>query len=150
MDRFRMRWAYLGLVNDLRPDTFVTLTTNDAMSVGRFKRKIKDFFGRFDRVYLGPRWIKMPFKLRTDGVGYIEHKNSNIHAHFALCTPPNAYLWNIKIHTEKYWGKICPSGSHDVQMITNAFELTGYNTKEQIRQDYDWHDQVILLRDFAS
>lgn len=88
------------------------------MSIGRFKTKIKGFFGRFDRTYLGPRWMKMSSEQRTDGVGFIEHKNSNIHAHFALCTPPNAYLWNIKIHTEKYWGKICPSGSHDVRMIS--------------------------------
>ena len=145
-----MRWAYLGLVNDLKPDTFVTMTTNDAMSIGRFKRKIKDFFGRLDRVYLGPKWVKMSFNQRTDAVGFIELVGSNIHAHFALRTPPNAYLWNIKIHTEEYWDRICPSDSHDVQMITYASGLTGYNGKEQTRQDYDWHDQVILLRDFAS
>lgn len=97
------------------------------MSIGRLKTTIKNFFDRLDREYLGPRWMKMSFNQRTDGVGFIEHVGSNIHAHFALRTPHNAHLYNIKIHTEKYRGTICPSGSHDVQMIASTLSLTGYN-----------------------
>lgn len=140
----------MEFVDNFEPDTYLTLATNTQMSITGFRLKLKDFFGHLDRAYLGPRWSKMPFNKRTDGIGFIEKEDSNIHSHFELRTPAKAYLCNIALNAEKYWGEICPSGSYDVQMIGGRRALTGYNTKEHKRQDYDWHNQVILLRDFAS
>lgn len=117
LDSFRTRFAYLVMAEDMQADTYLSLAANTQMSVGGFKLKLKSFFGRLDRTYLGPRWMKKSFDERTDGIGFIEKVKSHIHVHFALRTPPNAYLWNLKVNTEEHWNEICPSGSYDVQMI---------------------------------
>ena len=150
IDAFRTRLAYLKMTDDMQPDIYLSLVTNKQIGITGFKLKLKDFFGHLDRVYLGPKWHKKSRDERTDGIGFVEKVKSHIHSHFAIRSPANAYLWNMKMNTEEIWNKICPSGTYDVQMINTIWGLTGYNTKEQEDDNYDWHDQVDYVRDFAT
>lgn len=138
------------MTDDMHPDTYLSLVANKQIGITGFKLRLKKFFGHLDRTYLGPKWMKKSFDERTDGIGFIEKVDSHIHSHFAVRSPANAYFWNMEMNTEEIWNKICPSGSYDVQMITTIWGLTGYNTKEQKKRDYEWHDQVVYVRDFAT
>lgn len=150
IDAFRTRLAYLKMTDDMQPDIYLSLVANKQIGITGFKLKLKDFFGHLDRTYLGPKWQKKSLDERTNGIGFVEKVKSHIHSHFAIRTPANAYLWNMKMNTEEIWNQICPSGTYDVQMITARWGLSGYNTKEQEHEDYDWHDQVVYVRDFAT
>ena len=150
INAFRTRLAYLKMTDDMQPDIYLSLVANKQIGMAGFKLRLKAFFGHLDRTYLGPKWQKKSRDERTDGIGFVEKVKSHIHAHFAIRTPANAYLCNMKVHTENIWNVICPSGTYDVQMITARWGLTGYNTKEQEYENYDWHDQVVYVRDFAT
>lgn len=150
-ERFRLRWAYLRLGLQMQVDTYLTIAPNQPLSVLAFKDKCKGLFAAIDQQFLGPRWSKKNFDTqRTDGFGLIEHTDSNKHVHFALRRPPKAQLFQIRMLLEELLPKFFPAGTVNVQAITGPLGLTSYNTKEQMRPDYEWHDQIILLRDFAT
>lgn len=150
-ERFRLRWAYLGLGLDLQADTYLTITPNQRLSAMALRDKCKGFFAAIDRTFLGPRWSKKSFDThRTDGFGMVEHVETNMHVHFALRRPPRAQLFQIRLLAEEILRNFFPAGTTKVKSVTGPLGLTSYNSKEQMKRNYEWHDQVIYLRELAT
>jgi hypothetical protein len=150
-ERFRLRWAYLSLGLQMQADTYLTITPNQRLSLEALRDKCKGFFAVMDQTFLGPRWSKKDFDTqRTDGFGLVEHVDSNLHVHFALRRPPRAQLFQIRLLVEDILHDFFPAGTVDVQQVYSPLGLTSYNSKEQMKHNYEWHDQVIYLRELAT
>lgn len=139
--------AYNQLCKQLQPNTFITLATNQHMPADRLKKNIGAFFGRMDRWYLGHTWLDQPKTMRTDGIGFIEHSSSNIHAHM-LVRFEKGNNWGRALKGKHFWNQLCESGSIDVQPVNSIENLAGYCTKEMRYRNYDDCKQIVLLRDF--
>ena len=135
-------------------DTFITLATNQNISIERMWNLTKEYSGRLDRKLLGTNVSKKPKNQRTTGFAFIEHENSNIHVHCLikpaneLHTPSNVKITNSDL--EAMWLKICPSGSFDYQPITNLNDLSRYVTKDFKTSNYDTTKHIMILENFCS
>lgn len=135
----------------MHADTYLTIAPNQPLSPEALKDKCKGLFAAIDKQFLGPRWSKKSFDTqRTDGFSLIEHIDRNKHVQFAIRRPPKAQLFQIRLLVEELLPKFFSAATVNVQPVTGMLGLTSYNTKEQMRPDYEWHDQIILLRDFAN
>ena len=80
-DKDGLRLAHQHLAQQVKPELFLTLATNQSMSLERMKRKAREFLARMDEYMLGRNWSKKPMTQRMDGLLYVEHEHSNIHVH---------------------------------------------------------------------
>lgn len=141
------RKAYIQLCGQFQPNTFITLATNQTLSTCQMKKKMDRFFGHMDRKLMGHTWLQQPISMRTDGIGFIEHINSNIHAHL-LVRFNKGNEWGRAKYGEHYWRKICESGSVEIKPISDTRQLASYCSKEMVSRSFDPHEQIVLLRDF--
>lgn len=153
-DRKKIRAAWVELIQKQDPNTFITLATNQNITVDRMKDLTKTFFGHLDRRLLGTKYSKKTTDKRTNGFAFIEHESSNIHVH-CLIRPANKLHTPSKIKItnsdlEAIWLKVYASGSFDYQPITELYNLSRYVTKEFKTNNYDTTKHTMILEDFCS
>lgn len=147
MHYHHMRPAYQQLCHQFKPNTFITLATNQTWTPARMKMLVGSFFAHMDRWYLGHTWLNKSLHIRTDGIGFIEHVNTNIHIHLLV----NFYtgnMWGRRMMSQFYWNKLCKGGSVEIGPINDIDNLAHYCTKEMAHRSYNSDDQIILLRDY--
>lgn len=143
-----MKRAYAQLCQQLEPEYFVTLATNDYGSLGRVRFLASSYCARVDRKLLGHEWHTAPAETRTDGIFFVEHTASNIHLHGLMRFPSGAAA-GLEMTTALIWKKLCPSGTIDLVPIRKLSSLVDYCMKESSFQP-DYSDQIILVRELMS
>lgn len=131
----KLRLAHQKMALDMKPELFLTLATNQTMSLEQMKRKTFGFLACMDRQMLGRKWAKKLSSERMDGLLYIEHEASNIHVH-GLMTRPYCNRVGLQLWAEEFWGKICPSGSVVFKDIGDIECRANYVTKEAGKRDF--------------
>lgn len=144
--REKLREEYKNLALSMQPNYFVTLATNDFGSVSETTRVLGKFCAMMDRALLGHRWHKAPEQERVDGVFFIEHTRSNIHAH-GLLRVPEQEGEDMAVLIARKWNRLTEAGSTDVQSIHDAYGVAEYVTKELKSFTFD-QDQMVLASQF--
>ncbi|MFK4767099.1 hypothetical protein [Rhizobium sp. ZW T2_16] len=144
--RNALRSAHIELIESFNPNAFVTLALNKTSSVEEVTRLIGKFCGMMDRKLLGHKWHRLPASDRSDGIFFIEHTRTNIHAHGIIRFPTSDFL-DLARKTILTWNCLTEAGTVDFQVITDLERLGRYCTKEMPNFLYD-SDQMVLLRQF--
>jgi hypothetical protein len=145
-----LREAYIKLAGANYRDYFLTLVVNHTMSREAMRSLLSRFFGRVDRALLGRDFHTMPMSRRTDGVIFVEHAASNIHAHCVLKFPKGKVPSKLAGECKKIWSTLCPSGNAKLEIQHGGGHAADYATKEITRFKYDATDQIILVGQFAN
>lgn len=145
-----LRQAYIKLAGTNYRDYFLTLVVNRSISVEAMQSLLGRFFGRVDRALLGRDFHTMPMSQRTDGVIFLEHTASNIHAHCVLKFPKGKTPSRLASECTKIWSTLCPSGNAELEIQHNGFGAVDYATKETTRFNYDAANQIILVGQLAK
>lgn len=145
-----LRDAYISLAGRNYRDYFLTLVVNHAMSQDAMRSLLSRFFGRVDRALLGRDYYTLPMSQRTDGVIFVEHATSNIHAHCVLKFPKGKAPGALASTCEKFWSTLCPSGNAKLEIQYGGGDAADYATKEITRFNYDAADQIMLVGQFAN
>ena len=144
-ERKRVKAAYMSFLEQFEADCFVTLVTNDDGTIEGMRALIRNFLARVDRKMLGNAWLERPRDERTDGVFFIEHVSSNIHAHGLVRMAKNDKV-NVQNHCQNVWGKLCPSGSVLIETPDSERKVAFYITKEFVGGRFA-DDQIVLTRE---
>lgn len=106
--------------------------TNSASRLNLARRQVGELFGRVDRKLLGTRFNKKPH-LRTHGVFFFEHVDTNIHAHGLIDVRGDRVtdFKDIMLEPPNIWMTVCSSGSYWIDDLTNIRAAAYYDTKEQ-------------------
>jgi hypothetical protein len=148
MNRKEMRRAWIDLCARQEPDMMLTLATNQPWDIPRMHSLVRSFAARMDAWGLGSTWFKQAPSNRFNGVFFIEHVGTNIHAH-GLVHFPYGNPIGVRLASEGHWAKLCPSGSVDVAPIDWIYGCATYCTKEMQSWSYN-DDQIVLLAKFMS
>lgn len=143
----RQHAAYQILNQKIRPNTFVTLATNQNWTPTKMKKLVGQLFGRMDRWYLGHTWLKEPIYMRTDGIGYIQNVKTNIHAHMLVRFNKGNH-WGREMMIKHHWTRLCEGGSADCQSIYEIKGISDYCSREMRYKNFNADDQLIFLRDY--
>ncbi|MNS06320.1 hypothetical protein D3C72_377420 [compost metagenome] len=111
----------------------LTLNFNQPSSLTHARKKVGDLFFRVDRKLLGARFHKKP-TLRTTGVFFFEHVDTNIHCHGLIRVRDENMIAFKKLFPEDgcgLWSNVCSSGSHYISSGSNMVTAAYYVTKEQ-------------------
>ncbi|MGY5808446.1 hypothetical protein ACXHXG_12080 [Rhizobium sp. LEGMi198b] len=146
--RQRLRDSYIETARQMQPNAFVTLTTNSTGDVLEMTRLIGRFCGMMDRELCGHKWHTLSAAERTDGIFFIEHVKTNIHAHGLLKFPDRPYD-NLPALTALKWNRLTRAGETNFQSIYDAEGVANYCTKEIGRSTFDG-DQVVLVGQFMK
>jgi|GEM_PF-2571715 len=111
-------------------------------------RLIGKYLAMMDRALLGRNWSQFSPDDRTDGIFFIEHTDTNIHAHGLLRFPELKYC-GLDVLTVQKWNKLTEAGSTDFQEIYDAQNVTEYCTKEMNSFLFN-PDQVVMARQFTA
>ena len=144
----QLREAYKRLGVQFAPTDMVSLATNNQYSIHKVRRLVGDLTARLDDWALGARWSSTHYSARANGIFFVEHTRSNIHAH-GLVHFPYANRWGRRMMIGHFWQHLCPSGTCDVRYAYDPLGAADYLTKEMKWLDHDG-DQIILLADFMS
>lgn len=109
---------------------------------------IGEFLARIDRALLGRRWSQLPHSDRSDGVFFIEHTDTNIHAH-GLVRFPQARTLDLDALTKEKWIRLTEAGDTDFQALYDAEHCLEYCTKE-MKSSLFSSDQVIVTRQLMA
>ena len=145
-NREQLREEYVALAVSMQPNFYVTLATNEFGSVTDLTRRLGKFCAMMDRSLIGHRWNKAPEQNRLDGLFFIEHASSNIHAHGLLRIPEQENK-DIALLVERKWNRLTQAGSTDTQSIHDAIGVAEYVTKEMRNFSFD-QDQTVLASQF--
>ena len=145
-----LREALINFASRNYRDYFLTLVVNHAMSQEAMSSLLGKFFGRLDRALLGRNHYTLPMSQRTDGVIFVEHASSNIHAHCLLEFPIRKAPGKLYAECEKVWSTLCPSGNAKLEIQYGGGHAADYTTKETTRFNYDADDQIMLVGQFAN
>lgn len=145
-----LREAYIALAGKNYRDYFLTLVVNHAMSQEALRSLLRRFFGRMDRALLGRDYYTMPMSQRTDGVIFVEHAASNIHAHCMLNFPQGKAPGKLATECQKIWSTLCPSGNAKLEIQYGGGHAADYATKETTRFNYEAADQIMLVGQFTN
>jgi hypothetical protein len=90
--------------------------------------RIYDLWGKIDRLLFGRRFHRS--KIRSSYRGFIEHPDSNIHAHLAWNVPDEFAPIFPEAVPEK-WGFLVPGGTVDIQPVSDPATWGRYCVKAQ-------------------
>jgi hypothetical protein len=144
----RLREAYKEFAVGFDANEMVTLATNQDGNIEKMRKLVDAFAVRMDRWALGRFYHTLPISKRANGIFFVEHVSSNIHAHGLVHFPYGSGLSRL-LKASEFWRSLCPSGSIDVQLVQSVEGIANYVTKEMKWDRYD-SDQVILLADRMS
>ncbi|WP_299146782.1 hypothetical protein [uncultured Tateyamaria sp.] len=149
MDKERLRAAYKQFAQQLEPELFLTLATNQQMSIGRVQNLTRRFLRGMDQWKHGKRgFMHVDAEQRIDGLFYVEHEHTNIHVQ-ALINRPYCNRFGLQMHANRIWRKLCPSGSVVIKDVDNAGGLSEYCTKE-FYKDRFFERQCFTAREFMA
>lgn len=147
-DLLRLRAAYIALCQTFEPNTFVTLATNQFWSLEKMISLVGSFAARMDDLALGHTWSAASPSARANGLFFIEHVGSNIHAH-GLVRFPYGNEWGRAITAQRVWMKLCPSGSVRTEPLYDVEGAAAYCTKEMMSPRFV-DTQIVMLEQFMS
>lgn len=140
--------AWVEFTAAFKPTFFVTLTDPTERNLTVMKSLLSKYCGRIDRALLGKKFEFLPAEERTDGIFFIEHVESNIHAH-GLLRVPQVSEEALGALTKKQWHRVCRDGKCDVQAVYDCDGVARYCTKEMMRFQFN-PDQIAFTRDFMK
>ncbi|TAA58862.1 hypothetical protein [Shinella sp. JR1-6] len=144
----RLRQAWVEFVEAFEPNFYITLTDPTEPHLATMREKLGKLCGRIDRALLGKKFARYLPHERTDGIFFIEHIGSNIHAH-GLLRVPKASLKEFDALTKMQWHRVCRDGKFDLQEVYDRAGVASYCTKEMTRFGFN-PDQVAFTRDFMK
>tara|TARA_R110000782_G_scaffold40150_7_gene92811 strand:+ start:1438 stop:1935 length:498 start_codon:yes stop_codon:yes gene_type:complete len=121
----------------------LTLNFNQPSSLSHARKKVGDLFFRVDRKLIGARFHRKP-KLRTAGVFFFEHVDTNIHCHGLIRVRDEAMHAFKELFPDDdcgLWSNVCSSGSHHISAGADMETAAYYITKEQ----KPWTDPATTL-----
>jgi len=98
---------------------------------------------RIDRALTNKRFNKLPIARRTGYVGFIEHPETNTHAHLAWRVPVEHHAQFASV-LKGWWDDLHPYGDARVDVIHDAAGWASYISKCQWRSPYAG-DAALLL-----
>jgi hypothetical protein len=115
-----------------RPSHALTLAYNETAPLSRVRSDLRRLQARLDRALVGRRFNRRPGSSRTWFAAFIEHLDTNTHAHLALRAPPRraeelAQLFDV---SPSPWMRIAPCGTHDLRPPHDPRGWVSYATKE--------------------
>ncbi|WP_277656218.1 hypothetical protein [Seleniivibrio woodruffii] len=135
-------------IRKLKPEYFITITTNRNISKKQLKEKTNQFLQTTNRLLFGRKYFKRDKHL--NGIGVLESKNGRIHNHYHLLINnlENIDLDRLKTVMKKSSMKIKFNGYRifnfdsgiDIKRIFDLSGITHYLTKEN--QDFS---NILLL-----
>ncbi len=131
----RLRLAHQQMAVALDVKLFLTLATNQSMSLERMQRKTREFLARMDKAMRGRNWAKKPMSQRMDGLLYVEHEHSNIHVH-GLMTKPYCNFAGLQLKAEEIWSELCEGGSVVIKPVGDVRKRSEYVTKEAFNHGF--------------
>jgi len=156
MHHLNFRSVYMDWISDghYENPVFVTLATNCENSNVEwssqyekqkyFQNKINSWDAAMCRHFIGKHYTDFPSK-RQSGIMWTEHASTNIHYHGHV----DIRSWSIKDYTavsDTKWRNLVPSGTVDIQPVTDPKRLIGYMMKKQnewsLKNNFD---QMIFL-----
>ncbi|KQO79009.1 hypothetical protein [Rhizobium sp. Leaf262] len=146
--RQRLRDSYVEFVEQMEPNAFVTLVINDIGEIAEMTRLIGKFCGMMDREICGHKFHTYSIDRRTNGVFFIEHAKTNIHAH-GLLRFPDSLTVDLPLLTARKWNVLTKAGTTDFRPVHDAAGVAGYCTKEMATFSFDG-DQVVLVSQFMK
>ena len=146
--RDRLQAGYIELALGMQPNAFVSLATNDYGDIPEMTRLIGRFCGMVDRDLLGHKWHTLPAEQRLNGIFFIEHVATNIHAHGILRFPDAADA-DLRLLTERKWSRLTKAGSTAFKLFCDTERCISYCTKEMKSFLFNG-DQVVLARQFMT
>jgi predicted small integral membrane protein len=144
----RLRLAHQHMAVALDVKLFLTLATNQSMSLERIKRKTREFLARMDAKMLKHGWSKAPASERLDGLLYVEHEHSNIHVH-GLMTKPYCNYAGLQLRAEEIWSELCESGSVVIKPVGDVRKRSEYCTKEAGKHGF-FERQFFMASEFMA
>lgn len=144
----KLKEGYRKVTLDYNPKLFVTLTTNQPLSVAAMRRLIGRYMARMDRLHLGRNWKKRSAAERIDGIFFIESVYTNTHTH-ALLKVPYGNRMGLQLASDEIWAKLCPSGSVRIKPIYNLNGLYNYVTKEDWKTRF-FEEQLVFATEFMG
>lgn len=144
----RLQQAWVEFTETFEPNFFVTLTDPTEPHLATMREKLSKLCGRIDRAVLGKKFASCMPHERTDGIFFIEHIGSNIHAH-GLLRVPKTSLEEIEGLTKMHWHRVCRDGKYNLQTVYDCAGVASYCTKEMTRFGFN-PDQVAFTRDFMK
>lgn len=149
MDKERLRAAYMQFAQQLEPELFLTLATNQQMSIERMQNLTRRFLRSMDQSAYGKRsFMHVDAEQRMDGLFYVEHEGTNIHVQ-ALINRPYCNQYGLQMHANRIWAQLCPSGSVELKSIYDVGGLSKYCTKE-FYKDRFFERQFFTAREFMA
>ena len=121
------RAAITNLVGQLNPALAITLAFNRDTTPDGAARELRHLHARLDRMVLGRSWAKRHDD-RSTYVAVIEHVDTNLHIHLALCCAPE-FVERIAAAVEGIWKEMIPAGSVKVKDVYDAPGWGGYISK---------------------
>jgi hypothetical protein len=125
----QLRAGHQQLALAMQPELFLTLATNQQMSLERMQKLTRMFLRIMDKQLLGDKFFKFASDRRMDGLFYVEHEHSNTHVH-GLINRPYCNRFGLQLHANRIWRDICPSGSVVVKDVGDIKKRSEYVTKE--------------------
>lgn len=144
----KLQQAWVEFASAFQPNFYITLTDPTEPHLSTIREKLGRLCGRIDRAVLGKKFTRHLPHERTDGIFFIEHVGSNIHAH-GLLRVPKASLDEFDALIKKQWHRVCRDGKHDLQEVYDCAGVASYCTKEMTRFGFN-PDQIAFTRDFMK
>jgi hypothetical protein len=132
----------------MEPTAYVTLATNGQGDIHEMTRLIGRFCGMVDRELLGNKWHKLPREQRSDGIFFIEHAATNIHAHGFLKFP-KVDGFDLPLLAALKWSRLTEAGTTDFKWLDDKNRCAYYSTKEMTSARFEG-DQMVLVGQFIK
>lgn len=147
-DTDQLRAGHQQLALAMKPELFITLATNQQVSLARVQKLTRMFVRNMDRQMLGTQFFKFTGDRCMDGLFYVEHEASNIHVH-GLVTKPYCNRVGLQLHANRIWRDICPSGSVVIKDVGDIEKRSQYCTKE-FYKDRFFERQFFTAQEFRA
>jgi hypothetical protein len=130
----RRQPEYAAWLGNMSFNVGVHLFFNSDVTLSKARSTVKRCFRDVDRELVGTRFHKKPASLRTTGVFFFEHLDTNLHAHGLLRVREDrlAQFEELFPATGRgLWTECWESGSQTTEMLYDAAGFADYITKEQ-------------------
>jgi hypothetical protein len=152
---YQSRGEYRGALAEwlatVEADLFVTLSFAQNVRLAGARQLLGQWFARIDNHYLGRSWARRNSAERTFAIAVPENINTNLHFHCLMRLPGWGRTQDIAdriVTLDRYWRRIVPRGTCDVQPIYDLPGAARYNAKQLVRPGYLEH--YIFANEFHS
>jgi len=135
----------------INADLFVTLSFAQNARLAAARQSFRQWFARLDNYYLGRGWARRNSDERTFAILIPENISTNLHYHCLMRLPswgPTQRIINCAATLERFWGRIVPRGTCDVEPIYDLAGAARYVVKQLVRPGH--HEHYLLASEFHS